>query len=273
MTVLLCTMGAAPARPANRKGRPPTALRVAPLFGLHLGGAMSLELVQAARLLGFDAKAGWPLVLTADHLACLQTHDEAKDAKLNRVAQHDFRAFLELGLQGGELAHTTSQVLKKTTRIVRHSGGISLRSWDGGGGLLAALRSMDGAPARVLQRTEPVQTTCFNITAHDFCTWLQRHGMPPSALVADWFEAAEVDVQPVTAIAMATGPQHTKRLPQKCMASDWDGPRLLERQQEYKAMGLKDFTARVAKEAGLSKREVSRRIKAEVKPQSAAKRA
>jgi len=234
---------------------------------------MSLELRKAAVLLGLDAKAGWPLALTSDQLFVLQTRGEAEDAKPDQVALRAFRSLLEDDIKSGELAHTTTQVLKKTTRSVGYSGGISSRSWDGVGGGLGGVGLIGAAPTRVLQQTKPVLITQINITARDFCAWLQRNGVSPSALVSDWFAAAEVDTQPATVIAMPTGPQHTKRLPQKCMASDWDGPRLLERQQEFKAMGLKDFTARVAKEAGLSVREVNRRIKAEVKPQSAAKSA
>lgn len=270
MTALLCTIGCAPARPANRKGRPPTALRVAPFFGLHSGGAMSLELRKAAVLLGLDAKAGWPLVLTADQLFVLQIRGEAEDAEPDPVARCAFRSLLEDDIKSGELAHTTTQVLKKTTPVVRYRRSTSPHSWDGGGSLLAAVRSMD---AVVPQQTKPALITHINITARDFCAWLQRNGVLPSALVSSWFKAAEVDTQPATVVAMPTVPQHTKRIPQKSIAPDWDGHRLLKRQQEFKALGLRDFTARVAKESGLSEREVTRRIKAEVKPQSAKKSA
>jgi hypothetical protein len=234
---------------------------------------MSLELRKAAVLLGLDPKAGWPLALTADQLFVLQTRGEAEDAKPDQVALRAFRSLLEDDIKSGELARTTSQVLKKTTRSVGYSGGISTRSWDGVGGGLGGVGLIGAAPARVLKQTEHVQTTQINITARDFCAWLQRNGVLPSALVSSWFKAAEVDTQPATVVAMPTVPQHTKRIPQKSIAPDWDGHRLLKRQQEFKALGLRDFTARVAKESGLSEREVTRRIKAEVKPQSAKKSA
>lgn len=153
---------------------------------------MSLELRKAAVLLGLDAKAGWPLVLTADQLFVLQIRGEAEDAEPDPVARRAFRSLLEDDIKSGELAHTTTQVLKKTTPVVRYRRSTSPHSWDGGGSLLAAVRSMD---AVVPQQTKPVLITHINITARDFCAWLQRNGVLPSALVSSWFKAWKAEEQ------------------------------------------------------------------------------
>lgn len=62
-------------------------------------------------------------------------------------------------------------------------------------------------------------------------------------------------------------PINSKKVPERSKSPEWDGKRLKDRKSELKAAGKSegrkqnDFTKRLSEEAGISVREVSRRIK------------
>jgi hypothetical protein len=92
--------------------------------------------------------------------------------------------------------------------------------------------------------------------AHKLWGW--GRVVPVEALTTPVIEATEAQAAP----AKDAAPSVSKKVKEKDKSPDWTGAKLATRHKELKAAGVKGFAEQAAKEAGISVREASRRIKA-----------
>ncbi len=163
---------------------------MAPIAGAASGGAHvtereteqpsaprpTLELVQAARLCGFNAADGWPQALNLECIAWLQAPQPEAGKKAWTPERRDQFQLLTLAADAVVLEHTseTVRVLKQRYYI---SEGLGSASWYS--------RDFPRAP----QPPQYREVTRRLVTPQALAAWLRPQGQAPSALVAAWFAA------------------------------------------------------------------------------------
>lgn len=200
----------APARNANRKGRPPTALRVASINGVCASGdGMALDLawrdalaVAGRQFTRAECDAGWPETMQPFQLALLQRPWVLGDALGRRTCDAMYRE-LVAACDAGRLPHTTTTERKCVEKARHVHPSQTRRGWDGGfgnsGGWPSAYTTDDGVQ---LAYTKPAvfrDVTHLHITAPAFAAWLAGQGLEPSQHVAAWFKVRGVAAQAAAA--------------------------------------------------------------------------
>ena len=151
---------------------------------------MTLELIEAAGLLGFDAAHGWPATFTHDKAARLQTWRKGMERKAHRIEATTWTKLIELALAAGDIAHTTTTELVPDRDYFGLFDPIPLSDFDD-------WRHKDGfyfadGKARRQYIGPPKSVTHHHITAPDFAAWLAAKGMEPSLHAAAWFKAHRI---------------------------------------------------------------------------------
>jgi hypothetical protein len=136
---------------------------------------VSLQLIKAARVLRFDAAAGWPEAFTTDQAIALQTWCEGIEAKAWRAKADDLRRLLALALNADTVQVTTTA---RTESVPRSEN-----------------REIMPGQRRLMHWTEHVQVKTRHITAAAFAAWLAANELEPSHHVAAWFKALGVQAQ------------------------------------------------------------------------------
>ena len=143
----------------------------------------TLELIEAAGLLSFDAAHGWPPTFTHYKAAQLQTWRKGMERKAHRDEVRTWTKLIVLALASGELAHTTTkETVQDDDSLFQPIPVHGSADWIRRDGFYFA----DGK-ARL--RTTPRDVTCHHINAPDFAAWLAGQGMEPSPHIAAWFKA------------------------------------------------------------------------------------
>lgn len=138
---------------------------------------MSLELIEAARVLGFSPEQGWPETFTAGQAMALQSWQPDQDRKAWNARCADLRTLFNISLKAATVqvrtTTTTKQVQKSASREVTFASA----HWDG-----------EPGKRRVVHWVEDVTTTTHHVTAQDFAAWLAANDIEPSRHVAAWFD-------------------------------------------------------------------------------------
>lgn len=159
---------------------------------------MTLELIEAARLLGFDPAPGWPDTFAHDRLAALQSWRNGMERKDSRSKTKNWRELMELALASGAMEHTTTTERVQTTPPIMRTinPGFGSREWTERGFAGAQVESREFLGGTLITAyTQPAryrEVTRHHITAPAFATWLAALGIEPSPHVAAWFKAQGV---------------------------------------------------------------------------------
>lgn len=155
---------------------------------------MSLELIEAASLLGFKPEKGWPEAFTHAVMAALQSWRKGMERKDWNKETATWRKLIELALASGAIEHTTTtervQVSPQIRRIVNPGYGSS--DWTGRG----FERGFASAQISYVQPGQSKEVTRHHITASAFAAWLAAQSMEPSPHIAAWFKAQGVGTVP-----------------------------------------------------------------------------
>ncbi|MDP2252256.1 MAG: hypothetical protein Q8K14_17690, partial [Hydrogenophaga sp.] len=130
---------------------------------------MSLQLIEAARLLRFKPEQGWPETFTTDQATWIQTWKQEGEAGRSFDARwKDLRSLLALALKAGTVQVTTTTA----TRSVEKSKTIEVTF---------ASAYWDGVPGkrRVVRWVEGVEVETHHITAEEFAAWLAANKIEP----------------------------------------------------------------------------------------------
>jgi hypothetical protein len=160
----------------------------------------TLELIEAARQLNFNAATGWPQTFAHDKLARLQTWCKGMEHKNGCEEAANWRELLRLAAESDAMAHTTtSERVQITPEILRtNHPGVDSREWTercfGFDGARLESRSFLGETQETGD-TQPARykdVTCHHFTAPVFVHWLAAQEKEPACLVAAWFKAQGV---------------------------------------------------------------------------------
>lgn len=146
---------------------------------------MTLELIEAAGLLGFDAARGWPATFTHDKTARLQSWRKGMERKAHRLEATTWTKLIRLAL-ASELAHqTTTKLVQNDDHLFAPIPFFASDEWYS--------RDFDDGQTRQVNARAPSRTeTHHHITAPDFAAWLATQDMEPSPHIAAWFKAQGV---------------------------------------------------------------------------------
>lgn len=173
---------------------------------------MSLELIEAARVLGFSHERGWPEAFTAEEATDLQCWRPDQDRKTWNTRRADLRALFSMALKAGtvQVTTTTANTLIKPAvgRRVIHPG-IDSGGWP-------EQYTRDGVRYAYTEPAVYRDVTTHHITAKAFAAWLAANEFEPSRLVSAWFKAQAVntDSRPIAPPAdwKAQSPHGLQRL-------------------------------------------------------------
>lgn len=163
---------------------------------------MSLELIEAARLLGFKPENGWPETFTNYGMAALQSWRKGMERKDWNQEAATWRKLIELALASGAIEHTTTTERVKVSPPIRRivNPGFGSSEWTGRGFAGAQLenRSFLGGTlaTAVTQPGQSKEVMRHHITASAFAAWLAAKSMEPSPHIAAWFKAQGVGTVP-----------------------------------------------------------------------------
>ena len=167
----------------------------------------TLELIEAARLLKFNAATGWPQTFAHDKLAVLQTWRKGIERKDWFKEAATWQELLRLVVESDAIEHTTTTERVQTTPPIRRTvnPGYGSREWherDFAGAQLESRGFLGGTLVTgYIQPAKYKDVTRHHITAPVFAAWLAARGKEPAPLVAAWFKAVGVRTQPETAPA------------------------------------------------------------------------
>lgn len=158
----------------------------------------TLELIEAARLLKFNAATGWPQTFAHDKLAALQTWHKGIERKDWFKEAATWQELLRLVVESDAMEHTTTTERVQVTLAIRRTinPGFASQDWDrrGFAGAQVESRSFLGGTL-VTGYTQPARdtdVTRHHIAAPAFAAWLAARGKEPAPLVAAWFKAQGV---------------------------------------------------------------------------------
>lgn len=187
----------------------------------------TLELIEAARLLKFNAATGWPQTFAHDQLAALQSWRKGMERKDWFKEAATWRELFRLVVESDAMEHTTTtervQVSPQIRRIVNPGYGSS--EWTERG----FERGFAGAQISYVQPGQSKEVTRHHITASAFAAWLAAQGKEPAPLVAAWFKAQGVgtvpagettQAAPMVAESASTAPDTSKGTPPKLTEAD-----------------------------------------------------
>lgn len=163
---------------------------------------MTLELIEAARLLKIDPAHGWPDTFDHSRIAALQSWHKGMENKDWHTEAANWRKLLKLAIASGALSSATTTERVQITPAVRRTihPGIASRDWETRGFETAnyEYRSFLGGTLRTayIQPAQYKDVTRHHITAPAFAAWLTAQGMEPSTHVAAWFKARGVGCAP-----------------------------------------------------------------------------
>lgn len=142
---------------------------------------MDFELVQSARLIGFNPADGWPQTFQPSEVAKLQGKDDSDSLDILQLLQSD--------IENGNVAYTTTEVDEFPPTLTDKTVDVSLPNewkWD------------MPKPRRRLMMV--YVTRFFHITATAVSEWFQGHRIEPSRYIAAWFKHFNVCVAPKQAL-------------------------------------------------------------------------
>lgn len=143
---------------------------------------MSLQLIEAARLLRFDPATGWPEPLPLVQAFALQTWHEGIAPNAWGSKADDLRRLFALDLGKGAVKVATTSRTEKVERSKNVEVTFASMHWDGVPG-----------KSKTVHWVEDVEVKTHYITAEAFATWLVANEIEPSRHVAAWFKAMGVD--------------------------------------------------------------------------------
>lgn len=148
---------------------------------------MTLQLVEAARILQLDPAQGWPQTITPERLGALQAWRKGLDTKTLRIDARTWSKAIELALVDGGIEHTTTTERVQVVELQDHDlfAPIPLASdeW--------LDRDFGRNSGRTTQATHKTLIH-HHITAPAFAAWLAAQGEEPSPHIAAWFKATGV---------------------------------------------------------------------------------
>ncbi|MDO8887979.1 MAG: hypothetical protein Q7V16_05295 [Hydrogenophaga sp.] len=171
---------------------------------------MSLQLMEAARLLGFNPEQGWPETFTTDQATWIQTWKQGETRRSLLASCDDMRRLLALALKAGTVKVTTTTAMRSVEKSKTIEVTFASAHWDGVPG-----------KRRVVRWVEGVEVETHHITAEEFAAWLAANKIEPSRHVAAWFDAAGVGAareQPQDVASPA--PDASKGTPPKLTEAD-----------------------------------------------------
>ncbi len=178
---------------------------------------MTLELIEAARLLGFDPATGWPGTFAHDGLAKLQSWHKGVERKDWNLEAANWRKLMELALASGAMAHTTKTERIQAPQVRRIvNPGLGSHDWNerGFAGAQVESRSFLGGTL-VTGYTQPARyndVTRHHITAPAYAAWLTAQSIEPSPHITAWFKAQGLAC-PALAVTPAAPVARTKAKP------------------------------------------------------------
>lgn len=143
---------------------------------------MSLQLIEAARLLRFDPATGWPEPLPLVQAFALQTWHEGIAPKAWGSKSDDLRSLFALDLGKGAVKVTTTSRTEKVERSKNVEVTFASMHWDGVPG-----------KSKTVHWVEDVEVKTHYITAEAYAAWLRANEIEPNRHVAAWFKAMSVD--------------------------------------------------------------------------------
>lgn len=149
---------------------------------------ITLELVEAARIGGFDKSKGWPQALLIEVVAWLQAPQPAPGQKRWTSERRDQFELLRLVTDAGELEYTSETVRVKVSgrRVV--SPGIRNDDWPD-------RYTVGGVPYAYERPAQYRVVTRRLVTAQALAAWLRQQGQAPSGLIRAWFTACGVQAR------------------------------------------------------------------------------
>jgi hypothetical protein len=143
---------------------------------------MSLQLIEAAKVLRFDPATGWPEQFTVNQATALQTWHEGIAPKAWGSKADDLRKLFNLDHGKGVVKVTTTSRTKKVERSKNIEIKFASTHWDGVPG-----------KRKTVHWVEDVEVKTNHITAEAFAAWLAANEIEPSRHVAAWFKAMTVN--------------------------------------------------------------------------------
>ena len=233
----------------------------------------TLEMIEAARLLKFNAATGWPQTFAHDKLAVLQTWRKGIERKDWFKEAATWQELLRLVVESDAIEHTTTTERVQTTPPIRRTvnPGYGSREWterDFAGAQVESRSFLGGTLVTgYIQPAKYKDVTRHHITAPVFAAWLAARGKEPAPLVAAWFKAVGVRTQPETAPAqhatapapVVSGSTSSAPVPQETPAerrARWLG--MLEAEEKIAKRGA---LQRLADREGVDRSNMSKAIK------------
>lgn len=143
---------------------------------------MSLQLIEAAKVLRFDPATGWPEQFTVNQVTALQTWHEGIAPKAWGSKADNLRRLFALDLGKGNVKVTTTSHTAKVSRSKNVEVTFASLYWDGVPG-----------KRRMVHWVEDVEVKTHHITAEAFAAWLAANELEPSRHVTAWFKAMSVN--------------------------------------------------------------------------------
>ncbi|MGD9550533.1 MAG: hypothetical protein AB7V41_05965, partial [Burkholderiaceae bacterium] len=156
---------------------------------------MSLELIEASRLIGIKPEQGWPKTFNHKVAAALQSWRKGMERREWGIEAANWRKLIEMAMASNAIEHTTTISTKTIPPKYSSITPSSLPDVARKIGFIFA----DSRP-RVIIPVKPGFTktiTEHHITAPAFAAWLAAQGLEPSPHVAAWFKARGVGSTPV----------------------------------------------------------------------------
>lgn len=143
---------------------------------------MSLQLIEAAKVLRFDPATGWPENFTVNQAIALQTWHEGIAPKAWRSKADDLRILFYMDHGKGLVKVTTTSRTEKVPRSKNVEVTFASMHWDGVPG-----------KRKTVHWVEDVEVKTNHITAEAFAAWLAANEIEPSRHVAAWFKVMAVN--------------------------------------------------------------------------------
>lgn len=144
---------------------------------------MSLQLIEAAKVLRFDPATGWPEQFTVKQAIALQTWHEGIAPKAWGSKAGDLHRLFDLDRDKGAVKVTTTTA-RECIKPERHvtPPELNLGTWP-------ARYTRGGVRYGYTEKAEYKDVTTHHITAEAFAAWLAANELVPSRHVAAWFDA------------------------------------------------------------------------------------